>query len=306
MGDYNILFSYHYAKKLDLPKYFKQFDPKPTVFADSGAYSAATLGAVIDRGKYAEWIKSGADYFDLVANLDVIGDAPATWRNQQWLEKQGLHPVPVYHALEDIKWLDRYIDAGYPLCGLGGCVGIQVQYLMGFYQHCFDHVANRKSNLRFHGFGISSLEVLNAFPWYSVDSSSWGSGYRYARLRLFDPITRRERAVQVFNARSVVANADLIKHYGEDPDTLICREKYHHTIICRLSARSIQALQQHCRERHGPVVLDGHGPGAKVFMAGSGGDIEQRWPGMFGIEAAGPRVFMADGHVQHLVEGVNS
>ena len=54
------LLSYHYYKNTDLEKLAAALSASNTpvdIMADSGAFSAFTLGEVIDINKYAEWVR---------------------------------------------------------------------------------------------------------------------------------------------------------------------------------------------------------------------------------------------------------
>ena len=118
-----ILVSYHYYKNTDLDALFaKHFTkPYPDVFADSGAFSAMTQSVEIDWRDYAAWVKRWRHLFTAYANLDVIGNAEATWENQQRLENVGLKPVPVFHVGEDWSYLECMVKR-YTYIALGGLV----------------------------------------------------------------------------------------------------------------------------------------------------------------------------------------
>ena len=79
------------------------------LFLDSGAFSAWSQGKEINIEDYIQFIKEHKDVIDVYANLDVIGDAEATWRNQLRMEKAGLNPLPVFHYGEDISWLKNLL-----------------------------------------------------------------------------------------------------------------------------------------------------------------------------------------------------
>lgn len=173
-----VLLSYHYYKNVDLDAVFqKHFDePYPEVFADSGAYSAFTQAQHIDWRDYAKWLKRWSHLFSAAANLDVIGDADATRRNQEKLERAGLKPLPVFHTGEDWSYLDYYLDR-YSYIALGGMVPYMCspKKIMPWIIQCFKRA---KGKAVFHGFGATSWAVIRDLPWYSVDSSSWGKGFR--------------------------------------------------------------------------------------------------------------------------------
>lgn len=127
---------------------------------------------------YAKFVKKYQVGIDLYANVDVIPNPKLTWRNQRYLEKEhGLKPVPVVHYPEKLKWLQRYIDKGYELIGVGGLVGRAGK---GACRHwlgeLFDMVCdtpNRCPKVKLHGFGITSYPLLIEYPWFSVDSVTW-------------------------------------------------------------------------------------------------------------------------------------
>ena len=181
------LLSYHYYKNTDLEKLAAALSASNTpvdIMADSGAFSAFTLGEVIDINKYAEWVRYWSPLFTAYANLDVIGDVQATYENQLELESMGLNPLPIFHTGEPWHYLDTYIEK-YPYIMLGGMVpySLQKQLLMPWLIQCFKR-ADKKS--LFHGLGLTSWYALSSLPWYSVDSSSWAAGFRYGRVPIFD------------------------------------------------------------------------------------------------------------------------
>ena len=127
--------------------------------------------------KYAKFVKKYKIAIDYYANLDVIGNPDLTWRNQQYLEKKGLKPIPVVHFKTDTKWLEHYIDRGYDYIGLGGLVGQTSQGIcFPWLDRCFNIICDtedRFPKVKIHGFGISAFSLLIKYPWYSVDSTNW-------------------------------------------------------------------------------------------------------------------------------------
>src|SRR2546423_4074021 len=94
-----VLFSYHYIQDapLDhlLEKYFTR--PFPDVFLDSGAFSAYSQGAKINIAAYCRYIFKYKHLLAVYSNLDVIGSAEGTLKNQRYMESKGLQPLPVFH-----------------------------------------------------------------------------------------------------------------------------------------------------------------------------------------------------------------
>lgn len=151
------------------------------LFLDSGAFSADSKGAPIDIYEYIEFIKKNKKHLEVWANLDVIGDAKATWKNQEIMEKAGVGGIPVYHIEDDIKYLYRCLD--YPYFALGGIAGkgSSEKRRLHFLDMCFDIICDKNGHPKnkVHGFGLASPKYVFRYPWYSFDSSSWVSYGRF-------------------------------------------------------------------------------------------------------------------------------
>jgi hypothetical protein len=157
----------------------KDMDLHKKLFVDSGAYSFFSKGIRVDLKKYAKWcLKGDADYY---ANLDVIGDAEKTLENQKYMESQGCHPIPCYHIGEDMKYLDYYCE-NYDYVALGGMINTTIQKAEKILNVIFTKYPNQK----FHGFSMTSVRLIQQYPWHSVDSTSWLVGEIYGRLFSFN------------------------------------------------------------------------------------------------------------------------
>lgn len=173
---FRMLCSYHYFKKQrDLVK--EMVDRHYEVFIDSGAFSAETKGVVINIDDYCEFIKyTGATTY---ASLDVIGDAKQTRYNTEYMIKEhGLKPLPTFHMGSTIEDLEALMNV-YPYICLGGLV-----FSPKIVAHCdrvWHYILTHQPNLRVHGFGLTNIELMKRYPWYSVDSSSYKSCRRYGR-----------------------------------------------------------------------------------------------------------------------------
>ena len=107
--------------------------------------------------------------------LDGIGDPLQTYRNQLEMEARGVQPLPCFHFGEDERYLEFYL-ANYPYITLGGMVGKTVEQLITWLdriwgRYIIDGAGRPKTKL--HAFGITSVRVMERYPWHSVDSSSW-------------------------------------------------------------------------------------------------------------------------------------
>ena len=133
---------------------------------DSGAFSAWNCGAEIDiaaltkEAKREEWNEAVA--------LDVVGDPEATLKNTRWMRQQGAPVYPVFHIGEPWEYLERYCEE-FGKVGLSCRFGEAIPASMRWLEQCFARAWPHK----FHSFGWSSENLLRAFPFASVDSSSW-------------------------------------------------------------------------------------------------------------------------------------
>lgn len=176
--DHN-LESYHYVGKQAYVDRIRESGKK--VFLDSGAFSAFTLGQVIDLPAYCDYIKANHDIIrmednDLMASvLDGIGDPQKTWENQCAMEELGVRPLPCFHYGEDERYLDYYVE-NYEYITIGGMVPISSPQLFHWLDRIWnDHLVDGsgRPRVKVHGFGLTSVPLMERYPWFSVDSSSW-------------------------------------------------------------------------------------------------------------------------------------
>jgi len=171
--------SYHYVGKDRKINEMRNAGVK--VFLDSGAYSAFTLGQTIGMDDYCSYIHKNRDLIrvedglPMISVLDSIGDERKTYENQLEMERQGIRPLPTFHAGEDEGYLEWYI-ANYDYISLGGMVGQHTKQLQIWLDRMWDkHLLDGAGDpkIRVHGFGITSVPLMERYPWYSCDSSSW-------------------------------------------------------------------------------------------------------------------------------------
>lgn len=268
-GPLRMLISYHYFRQSDLDRYFEQFPEHPEVFADSGAFSAASVGAEIDVDEYGAWLSKWAHHFSITANLDVIGDHEASARNQQTLEDAGLGPLAVFHVGEPYEVLEQLCER-YRYIALGGMVvkgkGAAVHR---WAIQCFKIA--REHGTVFHGFGQTTMRSLMDLPWYSVDSSSWSKVSRYGSISLWDDRTQRMITLVRGDWPGVYANAELIREHGYDPKILASDEGYSRPLTVGLAAVAYRRMEMALRRRHGiiPAPEGRQLDGLRVFLAGA-------------------------------------
>lgn len=167
------------------------------VFVDSGAHSLYTR-EVMSKGfradnygfyesdafwqyvdEYAAFIKENKESIRTYVNVDVIFNNEMSWKVQKYLEDQhGLNPLPVFHSGKDQhKWLMKYLD-NYDYIGMGGLgqQSTKSQWMRNMGDPVFSTICKAPDFLpshKIHGFAMTSPSLLAAYPWYSVDSTSW-------------------------------------------------------------------------------------------------------------------------------------
>jgi hypothetical protein len=151
---------------------------------DSGAYSAWAKGEELSVEAYIEFIKQHEHLIDVYINMDSIDDPEKTWDNQRKMEGAGLHPMPVYHIGEPDKYLEMAM--AYEYFGLGGMALRAGPVRHEFYERIFTKVCPASNGYlpknRVHGFGMTAVEVMVKFPFYSVDSTAWVMTSRYGSV----------------------------------------------------------------------------------------------------------------------------
>jgi len=87
----------------------------------------------------------------------------------------GICFIRVYHPVIDgssLEELFKWIDDGQTYIGLGNDS-----------THLFDKIFfGIKNRVKLHGFAMTKMSLLDRFPFYSVDSTSWQAGARYGKI----------------------------------------------------------------------------------------------------------------------------
>lgn len=175
----HFLESYHYICSQKYVDEIRSVGGK--VFLDSGAFSAYSLGVDIDINAYCDYIIRNKDIIMvddgavMASVLDGIGDPQKTWENQSYMERAGVVPLPCFHFGEDNRYLEYYIK-NYPYITIGGMVGKKAEDLTKWLDYIWEKFlldGRGKPRLKVHAFGITSERIMERYPWWSVDSSSW-------------------------------------------------------------------------------------------------------------------------------------
>jgi hypothetical protein len=199
----NALVSYYHFRNKDVIALAKG---GLRLIADSGAFSAYTLGATINLDDFTAWLDQNKGFLCWAASVDVIGNPNATKNNFKVLTKAGYDVVPTVHFGTSPKELDFYASQGVDFIGLGGLVKKSKTLAHRWLVQIMSYAQKHHPQIRFHAWGVTSTQFLRHFPFWSCDSSSFASATRYGSIRFFNP-----------NAGSWVAikgrEADLHKHH---------------------------------------------------------------------------------------------
>lgn len=171
---------------------------KGRLLVDSGAYSAHTRDAELDVDEYIQFVNNIDDYVHIYAQVDKIPgklnrpktrqeleEAPAlSWQNYLYMRERAKSPdklVPVFHQGEDYKWLTNILEWRHPetgervkYMGISPANDQPMKERIRFIDKCFT-IIRKSSNpdICTHAFGMTSLKVLEMYPFTSADSTSW-------------------------------------------------------------------------------------------------------------------------------------
>lgn len=186
-----ILESYHYVWRQTFVDKMRADGVR--IFLDSGAFSAFTKGVEINMKEYCQYIQKNEDIIEKVDGmvcasvLDGIGDPLKTYQNQMAMEGLGVRPLPCFHYGEDERYLDYYA-ANYPYITIGGMVPISTPQLFLWLDRIWEnHLCDGagRPKVKVHGFGLTTMSLVERYPWYSVDSSSWVQVARTGGMMLY-------------------------------------------------------------------------------------------------------------------------
>jgi hypothetical protein len=215
MSRYGYLISYAYYADTDLDDLAGLSGTEDlTFFADSGAYTAHTLGLPISLEGYAAWIERWRHRIHAYASLDVLFDAEGTRRNHLTLCALGLDPVPVFHLGSPLRAFEGYL-AESPYVALGGLAAgwrtMRDPKLWSYLDRL--HGLADAAGVKLHGFGLSAWPVIRAFPWHSVDSSTPCVGFRWGQIMVFDPYSDTWRVWRIRDRRAWHRYGWLVREY---------------------------------------------------------------------------------------------
>ena len=128
------------------------------------------------REKYIRFIKKNRRHITFYINLDIINNAQGSYDSLKYLESKGLSPLPVFHLGNDTKWLERYIKEGYDFICIGGITPNPWKAVKPALDKIWSEILTDRTGMpivKVHGLAATSYRLMTAYPWWSVDSSSW-------------------------------------------------------------------------------------------------------------------------------------
>lgn len=188
------------------------------VFLDSGAFSAFTRGLRIDVAEYIDFCLSTRSLLEDIACLDVIGDPAATHRNYETMRKAGLEPLPTFHfGMEPRELVARLQDI--ERAALGG-MATKERSGREMRQRWLDTVFNglMKSSawpIRLHGYGMTDTVLIERYPWYSVDSTTWAMSAVYGNELVYSGRHLVQRSSEIHPQRGSVARVARAARSGQ-------------------------------------------------------------------------------------------
>lgn len=185
----NILVSFAYKGVIGMVPYKPQ-----SYIVDSGAFSAWASGKSVDLKAYGDWALTQTEKAErfVAVNLDVIpGEKGRTstkaerlvgmrksLENADYLRSLGLNIMEVYHQDEPLSFLGELCDR-LPIDGVIGIsprndvsVNKKIEWQNVVLRYLYQRYG-KSAFPRCHGLAVTSKQMIESFPYYSVDSSTW-------------------------------------------------------------------------------------------------------------------------------------
>jgi len=249
----NFLISLVYANDMMKTK-VKEVADRADFWIDSGAFTAWKKGTEISVEEWEASLETLPIRPERYFTLDVIGNPERTLQNYKQIRSMGYDPIPIFTRGDDPKMLDYYFDQT-ELVGVGGVARGQpsdrryIKWLMPYIDERPVHLL-----------GFAAREFIGYYKPYSVDTSTWASGFMFGSLRIY---LGKGRWVTInrekYKKRPTKEVLDAISWYDEDPHKLRNRIEWVNTsrgkhMIERLSCKSWVRYVLEVREKLGTKV----------------------------------------------------
>lgn len=173
---------------------FRLNAPNSKLFMDSGAFSVFHSGAVINIDEHLQFIND-TEGVEVWAQLDDIpypvlnaqtakDSSEGSWKKYLYgmsklKEERKDSFIPIYHYGEPYEALERMLNTEVdgrlaPYIGIGGRHGVSTASHKLYFDYIFDIIKKSKNpNVKVHAFGMTILSLLEQYPFYSADSTTW-------------------------------------------------------------------------------------------------------------------------------------
>ena len=218
-----------------IPKVPTLFTNGYNLLTDSGAFTYQRKGGItVDR-----WIQDALTVNPMsteLISLDVIGDPVKSYENYIEIRKTLPHVIPTLHFGEDIEWLKKYLKLTDRVC-IGGMVPFKAKPHL-FKKHLKEifKMFSMDNMPKFHALGCFAPDILEEYPFYSCDASSWQN---YARFGEF----HRFKQMQYFRMKSL--NVGSVNFNELDIDELDCYMKNTNEIKLHLTVKALDDYQNY-------------------------------------------------------------
>lgn len=162
------------------------------LFIDSGAFSVHHSGKTVNIDDYIKRINDNPQ-IPIWVELDVIPypvlntqtakhSSDASWENYLYMKERVADDVcllPLYHFGEPkdalLRILNTPVNGKLPdYIGVGGRHGVSTAQQDSYFNEIFALVQKSDNpNVKIHAFGMTVLKLLEKYPFYSADSTTW-------------------------------------------------------------------------------------------------------------------------------------
>lgn len=188
------------------PYYASTFTrPDCEIILDSGAFTAWSIGKTVDINEYVKWatgftIRNQSKLKRIrYINLDVIPGKKGrsaskaeisksiveSMENANYLRACGIDAMEVFHQDEPFSLLKAIVErADGRLIAISPRNDVTLQQRLSWLKQVLSYCVKTfgiKGIPAAHGLAVTSETLVYAFPFYSVDSSSWTQCMRYGR-----------------------------------------------------------------------------------------------------------------------------
>jgi hypothetical protein len=204
LAGYNTFYAYFKEERKDVFKlttfwdHYKSKSIDPYVYdethlLDSGAFSTfKNPNAAINWGHYVDqyiaFINQTKSKLFFELDIDnVIGLQKVEYYREKIHDQTGIHPIPVWHSNRGWNYF-KEMCIKYPYVAIGTTNstldGIKIRQAPTVLKKFIDTAHDVGTKI--HGLGFSSTPLLKSFPFDSIDSTTWISGMKFARIQSFN------------------------------------------------------------------------------------------------------------------------